>query len=262
MVARTVNVVCPKCGSEQEGGIQCRNCFAVLADQKRIAARRGPRAQTDYTPARGKSGGVFRLIYRIFTWTSLAFLVLAVVLILRKSTPPQVPIDPQAAARVETKLRESQSAAEAGQPHRLRLDTPELNAFLGANLALNRNPAPPGGAPSLPPAGAEPSIAEVQSSVKDVKINLLDDRVQAYVLFDFHGQDLSLLLEGRLGVENGYLRFEPTGGKLGSLPIPQATLESAVRRLLTSPENREKLGLSAEIGDIRIENGNIVIAYR
>ena len=81
-------------------------------------------------------------------------------------------------------------------------------------------------------------------------------------LFDFHGQDLSLLLEGHLGVENGYLRFEPTGGKLGSLPIPQATLESAVRRLLTSPENREKLGLPAEIGDIRIENGNIVIAYR
>ena len=259
MVVRTVNVVCPKCGSEQEGGIQCRNCFAVLADQKRIA---GPRARTDHTPARGKSGGVFRLIYRIFTWTSLAFLVLAVVLILRKSTPPQVPIDPQAAARVETKLRESQSAAEAGQPHRLRLDTPELNALLGANLALNRNPAPPGGAASLPPAGAEPSIAEVQSSVKDVKINLLDDRVQAYVLFDFHGQDLSLLLEGRLGVENGYLRFEPTGGKLGSLPIPQATLESAVRRLLRSPENREKLGLPAEIGDIRIENGNIVIAYR
>src|SRR2546422_1510975 len=164
MVARTVNVVCPKCGSEQEGGIQCRNCFAVLADQKRIAARRGPRAQTDYTPARGRSGGVFRLIYRIFSWTTLAFLVLAVVLILRKSTPPQVPIDPQAAARVETKLRESQSAAEAGQPHRLRLDTPELNAFLGANLALNGNLAPPGEAPSLPPTGAEPSIAEVQSS--------------------------------------------------------------------------------------------------
>src|SRR2546430_13111891 len=52
MVARTVNVVCPKCGSEQEGGIQCRNCFAVLADQKRIAARRGPRAQTDRSEER------------------------------------------------------------------------------------------------------------------------------------------------------------------------------------------------------------------
>src|SRR5437879_12936980 len=97
MVARTVNVVCPKCGSEQEGGIQCRNCFAVLADQKRIAARRGPHARTDYTPARGKSGGVFRLIYRIFTWTSLAFLVLAVVLILRNATPPHGPAPPTAA---------------------------------------------------------------------------------------------------------------------------------------------------------------------
>src|SRR5437660_12000571 len=98
--------------------MQCRNCFAVLADQKRIAARRGPRAQTDYTPARGRSGGVFRLIYRIFTWTSLAFLVLAVVLILRKSTPPQVPIDPQAAARVETKLRERSEERRVGKAWR------------------------------------------------------------------------------------------------------------------------------------------------
>lgn len=261
MPVHTVNVVCPKCGSEQEGGVQCRNCFALLAGQ-RSAARRGPQERAGYTWKRRKSGGVFRVMYRIFTWSSLLFLVLAVILIFRKSTPLQVPIDPQAAARVEVKLRESQLATEAGQAHRLRLDTPELNTFLGANLALNRDPAPARGTPSPLSAGAEPSIAEVQSSVKDVKINLLEDRVQAYVLFDFHGQDLSLLLEGRLGVEDGYLRFEPTSGKLGSLPIPQATLESAVRRLLTSPENREKLHVSPEIGDIHIENGNLLITYR
>jgi hypothetical protein len=88
------------------------------------------------------------------------------------------------------------------------------------------------------------------------------DRVQGYVVFNLHGVDLSLDLEGQLHAENGYLRFEPTGGKLGSLPIPQSTLETAVKRLLDSTENKEKLRLPDNVRDIRVENGALVITYR
>jgi hypothetical protein len=69
-------------------------------------------------------------------------------------------------------------------------------------------------------------------------------------------------LEGHLHVVNGYLRFEPTRGKLGSLPLPQSTLESAVTRLFDAPENRERLRVPLEIRDIRIENGDLVVEYR
>ncbi len=238
-------VVCPQCGNQQDGGIQCRRCFAFLADAPAAAADRSKPAP-----------GLFRRVYWVLRWTTLAGLILTVVLVLRKSPAPQVPDDPQAAARVESKLRESQSAAEAGQAHQLRLDAPEVNTFLGSNLALKQESAP-----ASPPA-AEPSLEEVQSSVKDFKINMLADRVQAYVLFDFHGKELSLLLEGRLYVQDGYLRFEPTGGKLGSLPLPQSTLENAVERLLASPENKEKLRVPAEISDIQIQNGELVVSYR
>ena len=249
-------VVCPQCGNQQDGGIQCRRCFAFLADAPTAAADRSKPAP-----------GLFRRVYWVLRWTTLAGLILIVVLVLRKSSPPQVPADPQAAARVESKLRESQSAAEARQPHQLRLDAPEVNTFLGAHLALKQESAPAGsdrasGAPASSPPAAEPTLEEVQSSVKDVKINMLADRVQAYVLFDFHGKELSLVLEGRLHVQDGYLRFEPTGGKLGSLPLPQSTLESAVERLLASPENKEKLRVPAEISDIQIQNGELVVSYR
>jgi len=98
--------------------------------------------------------------------------------------------------------------------------------------------------------------------VRDLKINLVEDRVQAYVLFDFHGRDMTLLLEGRLHVEDGYLHFQPTDGKLGSLPLPLSTLESAVSKLMSSPENREKLRVPPEISDIRIEHGDLVVAYK
>ena len=68
--------------------------------------------------------------------------------------------------------------------------------------------------------------------------------------------------EGRLGAQNGYLNFELMSGQIGSLPIPQSTLESAVRRIMESPENREKLKLPPQIADLRIENGEVVASYR
>jgi hypothetical protein len=58
------------------------------------------------------------------------------------------------------------------------------------------------------------------------------------------------------------LRFQPVSGQIGSLPIPQSTLESAVQRLMDSPENREKLKLPTEISDLRIENGEVVASYK
>jgi len=39
---------------------------------------------------------------------------------------------------------------------------------------------------------------------------------------------MTLQLKAGLGAQNGYLHFEPLSGQIGSLPIPQSTLESAV----------------------------------
>jgi hypothetical protein len=51
-------------------------------------------------------------------------------------------------------------------------------------------------------------------------------------------------------------------GQIGALPIPQATLEAAVRRMMESPENREKLKLPSDISDLKIENGEVVAKYQ
>jgi hypothetical protein len=61
----------------------------------------------------------------------------------------------------------------------------------------------------------------MRSNVRDVRVQLIDDRAKAYVVFDVHGKDMTLQLEGRLGAQNGYLHFEPLSGQIGSLPIPQ-----------------------------------------
>jgi hypothetical protein len=212
-------------------------------------------------------------VFRIIRWTTYTVVIVALVLVLHKAPPPLVETSPQAAARAEEKVEQVEKAVASGQAATLRLDETELNSYLASHLALAGNgtvkPTAAGGAQGAPngaPAGAAAptpqEVEQMRSNVRDVKVQLIDDRVKAYVVFDVHGKDMTLQLEGHLVAQNGYLRFEPLSGQLGSLPIPQSTLESAVQRLMDSPENREKLKLPPEISDLRIQNGEIVASYK
>ncbi len=86
--------------------------------------------------------------------------------------------------------------------------------------------------------------------------------MRVHTLFELYGKSLSLELEGKVTTRDGYLRFEPSSGKLGSLPLPGATLRRAVDRLFESPENREKFRLPPEIEDIRVEERKLIVSAR
>jgi hypothetical protein len=218
----------------------------------------------------------YRTAYRVLRWGALVALGLIIGLILRKSPPPNVAYDPQATARVEQKFAAADQATAAGQPAQVQLDRTEVNSYLQQNLQTANSSAAVG----VPVSGAAPSadakpgfstsipddnsatLDQVQSAVKDVKVDMDGDLVKAYVIYNFHGQDLSLELDGHLGSQDGYLKFVPVAGKLGSLPLPQATLDAAVNKMMESPENREKLKLPNDINDIHIENGQAVVSYK
>ncbi|HTP87224.1 MAG TPA: hypothetical protein VMJ34_09750 [Bryobacteraceae bacterium] len=219
-----------------------------------------------------------RTAFKVFRWGALILLGLIIGLALRKSPPPAVEYDPQASARVEQKLAAADQATAAGQPAQVQIDRTELNSYLQQNLQTSGSPAsapaPAAGAAAAPSTDAKPgssnaplddtsaTLEQVQSSVKDVKVDMDGDLVKAYVVFDFHGKDLSLELDGHLVTQGGYMKFEPVAGKLGSLPLPQATLDAAVDKLMASPENREKLKLPAGVNDIKIQDGQAVVSYK
>jgi hypothetical protein len=223
-------------------------------------------------------------IYKILSWSSLAALILTIVLVLHKSPAPNIPFDPGAAARAEQKFAAADQAKAAGQPGQVALDRSELNSYLeqslqtqgavpagAANAASGAAPAaaaPTDGGkaandPSAALAAGDPqSLEDVQSAVKDVKVDMVGDLVKAYVIFDLHGKDISLELDGHLSSENGMVKFDPVSGKLGSLPLPQSTLNAAVEKMMSSPENRDKLRLPADVSDIKIVDGKAVIQYK
>ena len=187
--------------------------------------------------------GWLKITFRIVNVASIVALGLALILVLHKSPAPNVPNDPNAATRVEQKFAAADQAKASGQPAQVQMDSTELNSYLNQNLQLAGQPqasAPSSALPSdsqmgnaaspsatssspndsaaaaaaLNAGGDQPSIEQVQSSVKDVKIDMDGDLIKAYVIFDFHGKDLSLELDGHLGAQDGYLKFIPVAGKL------------------------------------------------
>ncbi len=227
-----------------------------------------PADQMQFAHSNARSASPWKRLFRIIRWTTYTFALVTLVLVLHKAPPPLVETSPQAAARAEEKFEQVEKAVASGQPATLRMDETELNSYLASHLALAGNgapnPASAGGAQGAPNGATPPpqEVEQMRSNVRDVKVQLIEDRVKAYVVFDVHGKDMTLQLEGRLGAQNGYLHFLPLGGQIGSLPIPQSTLESAVQRLMDSPENREKLKLPSEISDLRIQNGEVVASYK
>jgi len=226
-----------------------------------------PLEEPQFAHAGASRTSLSEVIFRIVRWSTYAGAILTLILVLHKTPPPPIETSPQAAARAEQKFEEAERTVANGQPATLRMDETELNSYLSSHLELSgKRAAKPGPATEQPgtsdDAGPTPQdVKQMRSNVRDVKIQLVDDRVKAYVLFDVHGKDMTLQLEGRLSAQNGYLNFAPLSGQVGSLPIPQSTLESAVRRLMES-ENREKLKLPRQIADLHIENGEVVAHYR
>jgi len=225
-------------------------------------------------PPAPKPASAWVWAFRCLRWSTYLAALITLILLLHKSPAPPVQVSPQAAAKAEEKLQSVEQSALQGQQATLRLNEGELNSYLATHLALagsavnsaansSEKTADSSAAPAdSPGAPSAADIEQVRSSVKDVKVQMEGDQVKAYVVFDLHGKEMSLELAGKLGAKDGYLKFEPVSGQIGSLPIPQSTLESAVQRLMDSAENREKLKLPPDVSDLHIENGELVATYQ
>lgn len=253
---------CPKCGFEQEQGPECLRCRIVFSKFKPSvpAVETPPIADTETTTQAAAPGLVSR-IFRILPWASLTLTVGILLLILRQAPPLPIQTDPDAADRVAEKMAQLQMAVQTSQPHALTLNEAELNQWMRDNLAIaSTHQAQQAGIPT--PTGSEPTVQEIQSALKDVRINLLGNQLRAYAVFILYGKEISLQLDGTITTEGGYIRLQPTAGKIGSLPIPSSTLDSVVHQLFDSPTNRDKFQLPPQIESVRVENNTLVISTR
>jgi predicted nucleic-acid-binding Zn-ribbon protein len=255
-------LTCPKCGFDQEEGPECLRCGIIFSKFKlSVQAVKKVSVTCSETAPQPETSGFLSRAFRILPWISLTLTGGVLLLILRQAPPLPIQTDPQAANRVAEKMAQLQLAVQSSRPHSVTLNEAELNQWMRDNLAIaSVHQAQQAGIPF--PAGSEPNMQEVQSALKDVRMNLMGNQLRAYALFVLYGKEISLQLDGMIETQEGYIRLKPTAGKLGSLPIPSSTLDYVVHQLFDSPQNRDKFQLPPQIESVRIENNALVIATR
>jgi len=241
----TTTVICPKCAFEQEEGPECLRCGVIFAKFKPTEEpaestkilRRAP----DPEPVRR---GLWSRLFRILPWISLILTIGVLLAILRPSTPLEIQKDPQAGEHIAEKMAQLEMAIATGRSHALSLTEAELNHWVRGSVTM---------------ASAD---QEGSSSLKDVRLNLMGSQVCAYALFLLYGKEVSLRLDGTVETRDGFLRFNPTAGQVGSVPLPSKALDIVVRKLLESPKNRAMFQLPPQIESIAVEHSVLVIAVR
>jgi hypothetical protein len=258
---------CPKCGGQQDDTRVCRYCGEILARLHKTET-----IPPNFISGK-KSSSLFVRVFRVFGWASLACLIIILVLLMRTPATPLIAITPGDVQKTEEKVQSFESSMRDGRPDTLQLNEAELNGWLSANLALNQphrsetsrpqdleETADPAGKITEPLNSAE--LDQAQSSVHDVKAKLDEDSVKLNASFDFHGKDMLLELSGRVFVQDGYLKLAPTGGKLGSFPLPSMALQGILNQIFDSPQNKEKFKLPPGIQNITIRNSQLTVSYQ
>lgn len=250
---------CPKCGLNRQGELECLRCGIIFAKYKMPAPPVQVSPETSepveiVLPQRNRIGRLFRIL----PWVSLAVTLGMLLAILRQAPALPIQADLHAADRVAEKLAKLQQSIQANHAASIALSEAELNQWMRDNLAIASAHQVQQAGLSVA-AGSEATVEEVQSALKDVRMNLAGNQLKAYVLFHLYGKDISLQLDGTLETRDGYVRLTPTAGKLGALPIPQTMLGHVVLQLFESPQNREKFQLPPQIQSVRVENSTLVI---
>jgi hypothetical protein len=216
---------------------------------------------------------------RIISVATLVVSLAALFLVLKKPQPVAQPQSPAATAAnvesLEKKLEQLEQPKDPGQaPAQVRFNSDEITAALAqaaalipANVPASAAMAAAGSAssasPGLPtsvPSSPDAVIAEGEPQVKDYKVNFDGDVARGQFVTQIGGKDVYVTLAGHLGSKDGYATFDPTEFKVGDLNVPLSLVSGALQKKLT--EQRDRLKLPDDVGDIRIENGQLVATQK
>ena len=121
-------------------------------------------------------------------------------------------------------------------------------------------PATSPGLPTSVPSSPDAAIGEGEPEVKDYKVNFDGDVARGQFVTQIGGRDVYVTIAGHLGSKDGYATVDPTEFKVGDLSIPVSMVSGALQKKLT--EQRDRLKLPDDVGDIKVENGQLVATQK
>ncbi len=211
-------------------------------------------------------------IDRIISIATLIAALIAIVLVLKKPAPvaqPQtaasVAVNAQSfdqkLAQLEQAMQQAQASSgfsaskpQPGQPAgetsepktEVRLNSDEVGAALAQSLGTGLTP--------------DSNVGSGAPTIKDQQVSFDGDLVHGQFLTEIAGKDVWVTVSGRLGSKDGYATFEPTEFKVGDLSVPVSLVNPALQKKLA--EQRDRLKLPDFVGDVKVENGELVMTQK
>jgi hypothetical protein len=209
-------------------------------------------------------------IDRIISVATLVSSALALFLVLKKPQPVAQPQPPAVAAAnaqsFQTKVEQFEQAKEPGKPPaEIRLNSEEVGAALmQAASTIPVSSMQPASAPGIPtsvPSSPDAAFAAgTAPEVKDYQVNFDGDIAHGQFVTNIGGKDVYVTLAGHLGSKDGYATFDPTEFKVGDLNVPVSLINDALQKKLS--EQKDRLKLPDNVGDMKVENGQLVMTQK
>jgi hypothetical protein len=215
---------------------------------------------------------------RIISIATLLASVIAIVLVLKKPAPVGPPQTPAAIAA---------NAQSFGQKMEQLEQSPQQAAMNNSETTYQASPAPPRQAVSASSSQSKPEVrinsAEISAAlaqatgaaagigeltpdssiggsapaIKDQQVSFEGDVVHGQFLTEIAGKDVWVTVSGHLASKDGFATFEPTEFKVGDLNVPVSLVNPSLQKKLA--EQRDRLKLPDFVGDVKVENGELVV---
>ncbi len=144
----------------------------------------------------------------------------------------------------------SETFSPSPQPKaEVRLNSDEVGAALAQAMGTGTGDL----SPDTKLGGGEPTI-------KDQQVSFEGDTVHGQFLTEIAGKDVWLTVSGHLSSKDGYATFEPTEFKLGDLSVPVSLVNPALQKKLA--EQRDRMKLPDNVGDLKVQNGELVMQQK
>lgn len=202
---------------------------------------------------------------RIISIVTLVASLVAIVLVVKRPAPVSHRQDPAAIAQhaqsFDQKMAEFEQAARpvagaaaafdpANPKAEVRLSSDEVGAVLAQSMGN-------AGGPTLTPTS---DVGSAAPTIKDQQVSFDGDLVHGQFLTQIAGKDVWITISGHIGEKDGYATFDPTEFKVGDLNVPVSMVNPALQKKLA--EQRDRLKLPDNVGNVKIENSQLVMQQR
>lgn len=130
----------------------------------------------------------------------------------------------------------------------VHINSDEIGAVLAQSL---------GTASGLTP---DSNLGSAAPTIKDQQVSFDGDLVHGQFLTEVAGKDVWISISGHIGEKDGYATFDPTEFKVGDLNVPVSLVNPALQKKLG--EERDRLKLPDNVGNVKVENSELVMQQK